>query len=125
MARCPVEFFTLRNTAILGLTQVGVVVVGVLAAGACHKWYTTVGLTPYPLTALVAEYGSLALAVPVAWAALAVHVLRREDENADEWKFYTVFAGVAVLVLFVVGTGYAAAMPWLRLFGGCGYTLSS
>jgi hypothetical protein len=120
-----VEFFTLRNTVILALTQVGVVVAGVLAAGACHKWYTTVGLTPYPRTTLVADYGFVALAVPVAWVALAVYVLRREDESADEHKAYVVAAGVAVLVLFVVGVGYAAAMPWLRLFGGCGYTLSA
>src|SRR4051794_35229468 len=79
--RCSVEFFTLRNTAIMGLVQVGMIVAGVLGAGAVYKWYTSVGLTPPSQTALLSEYGFLALVLPVAWTAWALYALYRWESS--------------------------------------------
>ena len=112
------EYFTLRNTAIMGLAQVGVIVAGVLAAGACHKWYATLGLSPPSSTALLAEYGFLALVLPVVWVTLAVQALRRTtDSGAPQWL--AVSSGVVLLLLLLLGIGYAAVQPLLRLLGGC------
>jgi len=61
-------YFTTRNTVILALVQVGVIVLGVLAAGAAHKWYTTFNMRLPSSTILVAEYGFLALVLPLAWS---------------------------------------------------------
>src|SRR5262249_15489782 len=71
------EYFTVRNTVILALVQVGVIVAGVLAARACQKWSATLAFPVRRPTALLAEYGFLALALPLAWAAAALYVQRR------------------------------------------------
>ncbi len=119
------EYFTLRNAAIAGLVQTGIVVAGVLAAGACLKWSATIGLTPPPRTVLVAEYGFLALALPLAWASAAVVALRRADHGDFEATGVVVFftGGGLTLGLLAVA-GHAAFGPLFRtIAGGCGMTL--
>jgi hypothetical protein len=112
-----VEYFTLRNTAILGLAQVGVIVAGVLAAGACHKWYATFGLRPPSSTALLAEYGFLALVLPVVWVMMAVQALRRTtNPGALQWLAFP--SGIVLLLVLLLGIGYAVVQPFLRLLGG-------
>jgi hypothetical protein len=113
-----VEYFTLRNTVILALVQVGTVVAGVLAAGAAHKWYTTAGVRPPRSTTLVAEQGHLALSLPVAWAAVALAVLRREDDY-EAPRLVVFSSGVLVLLLLLLGVLHSSAGPLLRLLGGC------
>jgi hypothetical protein len=110
-------YFTLRNTAIMGLVQVGVIVAGVLAAGACHKWYTTLGLRPPSSTALLAEYGFLALVLPVVWVTMAVQALRRTtDPGALQWLAFS--SGFVLVLLLLLVIGHAAVQPFLRLLGG-------
>ena len=113
------DYFTTRNTVIVALVQVGVVVAGVLTAGACLKWFATFGLTPPPATTLLAEYGFLALALPVVWAAVTLRILRWRDESdeADEVKVYAVLSGFVLLLLLLIGVYYAAAGPLLRVLG--------
>src|SRR5689334_10213544 len=110
-------YFTIRNTAILALVQIGVIVAGVLGAGACHKWYTTFGLRTPAATALVCEYGFVALVLPVVWIVVALEALRRED--AEEFRVAAFCAGILLLVLLVVGVIHTAAQPLLRLLVGC------
>jgi hypothetical protein len=121
--RWSVQYFTLRNTAIMGLVQVGIVVAGVLGAGAVHKWYTTVGLSPPSPTALLSQYGYLALGLPIAWTALALVALYRCDPAEDN-GFLPVTSGVALLVLCLFGTWYGAVSPFLRLLT-CSCSLGS
>jgi hypothetical protein len=114
-----VEYFTVRNTVILALTQVGVLTAGVLAAGACHKWHTTFNLRPPASTTLLADYGYLALLVPLVWVALALRALRRHADAEVEarrrtWAF---LGGVALLLLLLIVVGKAAVLPLFRLMG--------
>jgi hypothetical protein len=113
------NYFTIRNTVILALVQVGVVVAGVLAAGAAYKWYATFNLKPPSLTALLADYGLLALVLPLAWVALALQALRR-GEDWDDRKLLAIWSGILLLLLLLLGVGYVAVRPLLRLIGGLG-----
>jgi hypothetical protein len=99
----------------LALTQVGVIVAGALGAGACHKMYTTFSLRPPPATALAAEYGFLALALPLAWVVVALESARRGGEyrGLAGWVFPS---GIALLLVLLLGAWQAAAWPFLRLF---------
>ncbi|HWG46515.1 MAG TPA: hypothetical protein VN688_27380 [Gemmataceae bacterium] len=109
-------FFTVRNIVILALIQVGVIVAGVLGAGACHKWYTTFNLLPPLETRLVSEYGFVALLLPVVWAAIALRAVRCEDESAN-LRWYAGLGGVVLLFLLLVGAGYVGLQPLGRLLG--------
>jgi hypothetical protein len=111
-----VEHFTLRNTTIMALAQIAVIVAGVLGAGATHKWYATFGLRPPPFTALFSEYGFLALVLPVAWAALALQALW-QGEKVEAFRWLAVSSGALLMLLLLLGSWYAAASPLLRLIG--------
>jgi hypothetical protein len=113
-----VSYFTVRNAVIVALTQVGIIVIGVLAAGACHKWHTTFGVKSPIATEVVAEYGFLALGLPVVWVAAALLALRRSEEREEpEWAAFAFFSGLLALVLLLVGVGYASFGPLFRIMG--------
>lgn len=93
-----VEYFTTRNTLIVALVQVGVIVGGVLAAGACQKSYTGSGMTPPAALAALADYGLVALVLPAAWVTIAL-VARRRSE--DPFVRMCAFGGGIVLTLLL------------------------
>jgi hypothetical protein len=116
-------YFTLRNTAIMALAQVVVIVIGVLAAGACHKWYTAFGkpaspnVLPPQVVELASEYGLLALVVPAAWMAFAVCALRRADADESQAPIVIAFLlGLLVLLLLLIGIWFTSVQPWFRLW---------
>jgi hypothetical protein len=111
------EYFTKRNTAILALVQGGVLVAGVLAACVDHKWYTVANVRPPTPTALLAEYGFLALVLPLVWVTIALRVQQR-NEDADS-KALVFGSGILLLLLLLLGIGYAVVLPFVRLMG-CG-----
>jgi hypothetical protein len=114
-----VDYFTVRNAVIVALTQIGIIVAGVLAAGACHKWHTTMGVKLPPATTVVAEYGFLALGLPVLWVAAALLALRKSELSEEsEWAAYAFFSGLLALVLLTVGVGYASFGPLFRILSG-------
>lgn len=115
------DFFTLRNATILALTQAGVVVAGVLAAGAAFKWFVTLEMTPPRAMVFVTEWGFAALLLPLAWIALAVRALRRDDENG---RGLVALTGPLLLAVLIGAAWHTAVRPWLRLFG-CGFSLSA
>ena len=110
------EYFTTRNTVILALVQVGVVVLGVLAAGASCKWSTTFNMRLPSSTILVAEYGFLALVLPLAWVTVALLTMRRgaESENAKPLVFYS---GILLLLVLLLSVGCAGVRPLAWLLG--------
>jgi len=110
-----VDYFTVRNTVIVALAQVGIIVVGTLAAGAVIKWYG-LGFAGLPVsTVFVAEYGFLILGLPVAWAAIALYLLRHNPDD-DGVRWGTFGSGVLVVLLLLVGVWHTAAWPFLRPF---------
>ncbi len=113
------EFYTARNTAILGLVQVGVIVLGVLGAGLTVMCFTEWNAQLTPWTKLVASWGFLALVVPVIWAALALGLLVSAEDH-DFARVVTFCWGVIMVALLLAGVVYSSAMPWLRLFSPCG-----
>jgi hypothetical protein len=110
------EYFTKRNTVILGLVQGGVVGAGVLAAGVYLKWCAMGNARPSALPGLLAEYGVLALVVPLAWVAIALWMQRNED---PEVKVLAFASGILLVLLLLVGVVYATVVPFVRLMG-CG-----
>jgi hypothetical protein len=112
------DFFSTRNLVIVALVQIGVIVLGTLTAGACLKWYASFNLMSRPplLTTLLADYGFLALALPVAWLAIALY-LNQRNKNVPGYNMGMLVTGVLLLVvcLFVVCSG--AVSPLLRLMG--------
>jgi len=103
--------FTITNTVLIAIMQVGVIVAGVLAAGASQKWWmTNEAPTPY-LTTLLLRHGVLALTIPLAWSVLAVS-LRRRPDISDGLKTLTFLAGILILIALAVIIVYAIARPW-------------
>jgi len=113
---------TYKNIAILGLTQIGVVVFGVLGAGATYKLDATFGVTQTSATKFATEYGFLFLALPSAWIVVAMIVQHRLENEDDGPEVLTALTGVIVLLLLIVGAVAAAVAPWGRF---CGLSLSN
>jgi hypothetical protein len=113
---------TYKNIAILGLSQIGVVVFGVLGAGATYKLDTTLGVTQTSATRFATEYGFLFLALPLAWIVTAMVVQHRIENVEDGPEALTALTGVIVLLLLIVGAFAAAVAPWGRF---CGLSLSN
>lgn len=116
------EFHFVRNLAILALGQVMVIVGGVLAAGACCKWYTTFEMKPPNLTLWIAEYGFLTLIVPLTWIT-ATMGLFTHSEKAEELVGWAWRIGVLKLLGLLLVALYGSAAAWLRL-SACTLSLS-
>ena len=102
-------YFTRRNTAILALIQIGIVVAGVLAAGAACKWWQQSTHPPSSLE-FVARYGWLALLVPMTWITVTLILQSRaEDEGVAILIAY--LSGIIVIVLLLVTIYYLVLRP--------------
>jgi hypothetical protein len=111
-----VEYFTTRNTLVVALVQAGVIVGGVLAAGACHKGYTGPGVTPPAALAALADYGLVALVLPVAWVTIALVARHRgEDPFARTCAFG---AGIVLTLLLALVFGQIVVRALVHLPGG-------
>ncbi len=108
--------FTVRNTIILAVMQVGVIVAGTLGAGICRKmeflWHVPM---PGP-TALFYSYGVLGFVIPLTWGTIAL-VVERNPKFTDDFK-NTIFAsGILILILLVFFVIPADFIPWLFMMG--------
>jgi hypothetical protein len=113
------NFFTTRNTVLLALVQIIVIVFSVLMAGACLKWYSTFISMEIPITSpwatsVFAEYGFLALLLPVIWVVIALRTLQR-DEEAQVPRLLVFLSGIILLLVLLIGAWYAAARPFFDL----------
>lgn len=89
-----------KLVAVTGLAQVGVLVFGILAGGAMHRWAPAVAILHGHLRA----YGWLYLAVPILWTVVAIALLSRESPGALG-RIGVIVAGWALVLvpgLFVV-----------------------
>ena len=108
-------YFTLRNTTLLALFQIGVIVAGVLAAGAACKWWEQTNMAPPRSVVLISEYGWLALLVPLTWIVVTLVLQRRAgDEGVAALIAY--LSGLFVLLLLLVSVSYLVIGPGFRMF---------
>lgn len=111
--------FTIRNTVIVALMQIGVIVAGVLAAGLSHRFWASNGMAMPPLAAAMYDYGVLWFTIPIIWAMFAL-VLRNRDAISDNFKDLMFSIGILTLAALVVFVFYADVVPWLRGIYGLG-----
>jgi hypothetical protein len=111
------------NTAILGLIQIGVVVVGVIGAGVTAHRLGEFGIAIPAWSSTTAAYGWFALAIPVVWITTSM-ILQHRDEVSDFPEGLTYFSGYLVLLLLIVGAITAVLPPWIQLMNPC-LTLST
>lgn len=103
--------FTVRNTVILAIMQVGVIVAGTLAAGLSHRLFAGTHIPlPWP-AALLYSYGILGFSIPLSWAMIALLVERR-TKFSDDLKSLVFVSGIAILISLVFFVIYADITPW-------------
>lgn len=111
--------YPIKHAVMLAITQVGVIVVGVLAAGIVHKLWRSTGMSPpWPVTLLV-NYGVLAFTIPLTWITFAL-VLRSRPEVSDGDKALAFWLGILVLIALAVCVVGVTAPPLLNFQGGMG-----
>ena len=109
-------YFTSRNLVLLALAQIGILVAAVLGASAAHKWHTTFGTAESSWSRALMGYGWLGLLLPVAWLAMAACVFANKRSSEDA-RFWAVYTGFLLLILFIGAAFVGAAWPLLRMMG--------
>lgn len=105
--------FSIANAVKIAVMQVGVIVIGVLAAATAYR-SSNIGQGIIPLITIVAtNFGGLLLVIPIAWIIGALQI-RRADGISDDAKKLAFLSGVAILILLAIFFAYAAIMPWLH-----------
>lgn len=106
--------YSFRNTVILAIMQIGIIVAGVLAAGLWHRaWLGTPQEMPLP-AAMLYNYGIVGFSIPLVWSISTLALIRR-PEVPDETKDGMFWLGVLVLMALIVFIGYADLAPVSRI----------
>ena len=103
---------SIRNTVIVAILQVGVIVAGVLAAGVCHRVWVSSNLPLPPLVALLYNYGVAGLIIPLAWVTGAA-TLHTRSGVSDDVRTLMFWLGILVVIALTVFALYADVPPWL------------
>ena len=110
---------SIRNTVVVALMQVGVIVAAVLAAGLCHRvWTTREWAVPMPV-ALLYNHGVAGLLIPLAWVTGAA-VLQTRSSVSEDARVLMFWLGVLVLIALIVFAVYADISPWLFFLRNAG-----
>lgn len=110
---------SIRNTVIVAILQVGVVVAGVLAAGICHRVWVSRDWPPPPLIALLYYHGVAGMLIPLAWITGAA-MLHTRSGVSDDVRTLMFWVGVLVLVVLTAFALYADVSPWLVFLRNAG-----
>jgi hypothetical protein len=104
---------SIKNIVIVAISQVGVIVFGVLGAGIFHKECSLSGMhMPLPVY-LLYSYGFMGFFVPLAWGAGAV-VFQLRASVSDDIRTLMFGFGVLVLVALAIFCLYADISPWFN-----------
>ena len=110
---------SIRNTVVVAILQVGVIVVGVLAAGLCHRVWMSRDWPPPPLIALLYNHGIAGLVIPLAWI-IGAATLHTRPGVSDDVRALMFWMGVLVLVALIFFALYADVSPWLQFLRNAG-----
>ncbi|HUA66270.1 MAG TPA: hypothetical protein VME24_10505 [Alphaproteobacteria bacterium] len=103
---------SIRNTVVVAILQVGVVVAAVLAAGICHRVWMSGNLPVPRLIALLCHFGFAGLLIPLVWITGAA-MLHTRPGVSDDARALMFWLGVLVLVALTIFALYADVSPWL------------
>ena len=106
---------TIRNTVVVAIMQVGVIVAGVLAAGICHRMSVSSNTTMPFLALALYGYGIVGLLIPLAWVTGAV-VLQLRANISDGVKVLMFWLGILLLISLAIFVFCVDAPPLLRAF---------
>jgi hypothetical protein len=104
---------SIKNIVIVAISQVGVIVFGVLGAGVFHKECSLTGMAMPSLVALLYGYGFMGLCVPLAWSVGAVVLQLRPDVSDDRTLMF--WLGVLTFVALAFFCLYADVSPWFNI----------
>ncbi len=105
--------FTIRNTVLVALMQVGVIVAGVLASGLGHRHCVAIGMTlPLPAT-LLYDFGVLWFSIPIIWLLTALMFFSRQEISEDARQLIFLL-GILLVISLSVFVLYADISPFLR-----------
>jgi hypothetical protein len=105
--------FTVRNTCIVAIMQVGVIVAGSLAAGLCHKFCFLSHIAIPAPAALLYSYGVFGFVIPLTWGVIAL-LVERQPKLTDDFKDTVFVAGIVILILLIAFVLVADITPWLH-----------
>jgi hypothetical protein len=88
---------SIKDTALVAILQAGVVIGGVILAELSDKRFLRLGLPEPRLLSVLADYGLLALTIPLVWTAIILHSRHSADMKIS--IFYVGLISVAVLAL--------------------------
>ncbi len=109
--------FNTRNAVLVALGQVGIIVMGVLAAGLSYKWWTA-GSAMIPLTtSFLVNYGIVLFGLPIVWVATVVRV-GQMPAVSDETKGLAFLSGFIILLALLVLVVHGVFTPWLSCHMG-------
>jgi hypothetical protein len=98
--------FSIKNAVSLAIMQVGVIVVGVLAAILCLKPWNEMNFPLSIPVALLINHTSFFLAVPIAWIAFALLVRSRPQVSIGV-KDLVFLSGILLLIALGIFVLYA------------------
>jgi hypothetical protein len=106
--------FSIKNAVYVAIMQVGVIVVGVLAAGLCYKAQTDMGVRFPNAFMLLLNHTVIFLAIPLVWIT-AVLWLRSRPEASDDAKNLAFWSGVLLIIALAIFAFYADVTPWVNI----------
>ena len=104
---------SIHNIVRVALTQIGVIVAGILGAGLSHKISLITG-RPMPfLSQILYSYGIFGFIIPIVWGTTTL-IVRHRNEISDITKELLFWLGVLLLIalaVFVVVVDVRGLMP--------------
>jgi hypothetical protein len=106
--------FSIKNAVYVAIMQVGVIVVGVLAAGLCEKVRVGMGARLPPAYTIFLNHTAPFLVIPLLWIAVVLWI-RSRPKLSDDLKNLAFWSGVFVLITLVFFVFYADVTPWFSI----------
>lgn len=95
-----------KPIAIFALAQLGIIFLGILAAGVTAKlWRDATGMDPRSITLFVLNRGVLLCAIPLVWAAVTAHVRNNTPNSGIKGTVLLIAGPIIAVVLAVFMTG--------------------
>jgi CDP-diglyceride synthetase len=107
---------TTKNFVLLAVMQVGVVVMGILAAGTTGKVLSSANAFPSEWTTRFVDFGILLLVLPPLWI-WAVMKLHQSPNCSDRRRRLAFLSGVLLLGMLLYLNWVTSIRPFLQICG--------